>query len=127
MDDVCDCGRVIVQPEIGRRRVKCFVCSPPDKRNGTRHRGEVVTLPIRDPDSGLVAASRKALDAAGALDTWQGVAAIRLAELCDAGKFGASGPANAIRAHRMAMEFALQAASEGAEVLDIIDRIFLDG
>lgn len=43
--DVCDCGRTIEQPATGRRRRKCKVCSPPDRRNGERPpRAAVVAL-----------------------------------------------------------------------------------
>ena len=127
MDEICECGRVIGQPPTGRQRQKCFVCSPRDKRD--RRRADVIALPVRDPDgpASLTSASRKALDAAGVLGTWQSEAALAVARLVDQGRHGASGIAANIRAHRQCMEFALQSATEGAQVLDLIDRIFLDG
>jgi hypothetical protein len=127
MDEICECGRVIVQPATGRRRQKCFICSPRDKRD--RRRADLIALPVRDPDApdSLTSASRRALDTAGVLGTWQAEAALVVARLVDDGRHGASGIAAIIREHRQCMEFALQSATEDAQVLDLIDRIFLDG
>ena len=127
MDELCECGRVIVQPPTGRRRRKCFICSPRDKRD--RRRADLITLPVRDPEApdSLTSASRKALDAAGVLGTWQAEAALVVARLVDRGRHGASGMAANIRAHRQCMEFALQSATKDAQVLDLVDRIFRDG
>jgi hypothetical protein len=86
-------------------------------------------LPTRDPDApdSLTAASRKALEAAGVIDGWQAAAALAVARLVDASRHGASGIAANIRAHRQCMEYALQRATEDAQVLDLVDGIFLDG
>jgi hypothetical protein len=94
-----------------------------------RPRADVIALPVRDPDApgSLTSASHKALDAAGVLGTWQAEAALVVARLVDQGRHGASGIAANIRAHRQCMEFALQSGTDGAQVLDLIDRIFLDG
>jgi hypothetical protein len=126
-EEICGCGRIIQQPATGRRRQRCYVCSPRDKRD--RRRADVIALSVRDPDApdSLTTASRKALDAAGVLGSWQAEAALAVARLVDQGRHGASGIAANIRAHRQCMEFALQSATEGAQVLDLIDRIFLDG
>jgi hypothetical protein len=116
--DVCGCGRVIVQPERGRRRQKCFVCSPFRDRS-KRRLSNIVALPVREPESvdSLTAATRGALADAGVLDTWQGVAAIRLAEWVDA---GSSNAALLVKAHREALEFALADAGNKADVIDMI-------
>jgi|SRR5215208_2424677 len=121
MDDVCSCGRIIVQPETGRRRQKCFICSPRDKRD---QRAPVLQLPVRAPDGPtLASATRKALEDAGVLGTWQGAACMALTELIDSAKHGASGAAGNVRAHREAVQFAL--ADSGADA-DVIDLIFAE-
>jgi hypothetical protein len=121
--DVCGCGRVIVQPDVGRRRQKCFVCSPRDMRD-RRVSNPVTALPVRDPgELTLVGLTRKALDKAGVLESWQAAAALALAALIDAG--GRDAARNVV-AHRDATNYALQSAGDDAKVLDIIDRIFSD-
>jgi hypothetical protein len=125
-DDVCDCGRIIVQPEIGRRRRKCLICNPRDTRDRTgRYHAKVSELPVRSPDEpgSVTIASRKALDEAGQLSTWKGAAALALAEIIDAGRHGASGPGGTVKAHREAMGFALADAPEDHEG-DVIWAIF---
>jgi hypothetical protein len=128
-DGICDCGRVIVQPEIGRHRRKCYICSPPDRRDRSERRAPVVTLPVREPDPSeltLVEATRAALAEAGIGQSWEGVACVKLAELIDSAKHGASGAAGNTKAHREAMQYALSSAGANADVLDIVDRIFLE-
>jgi hypothetical protein len=56
------------------------------------------------------------------LDRWEGVVCIRLAELIDSGRMGASGPAGAVKSHRESMAFALQQSDTGDA--DIIDLLF---
>lgn len=126
MDEICSCGRVVVQPPTGRHRKKCFICSPRDTRD--RRRADLIALPIRDlhASDSLTSASRKALDAGGVLGTWQAEAALAVARLVDQGRHGATGIAANIRAHRQCMEFALQSATQDAQILDLIDRIFID-
>jgi hypothetical protein len=127
MDDLCaECGRIIEeQPATGRRRKYCHRCSPPDRRQrASRGRAPVVQLPVRDPgEPTLVGLTRKALDDAGVGGTWKAEAAIAVARLIDNEKYGASGAASNVRAHREAVQFAL--ADSSAE-LDAIDLIFLD-
>jgi hypothetical protein len=124
-DDVCDCGRLIQQPRTGRRREKCYICSPRDLRDRAERRAPVLTLPVRESDDGrptLAEATRAALAEVGEDQTWRGVAAICLAELIDAARHGASGAAGNVRAHRESMQYALAQADEG--VADVIDLIF---
>jgi hypothetical protein len=124
MDDVCQCGRVIVQPEVGRPRKMCLVCSPTVRY---QQRKAVTQLPVRPPDDGptLVSLTKRTLDAAGVLDSWQGVAAVRVAELIDSQKHGASGASGTIKCHRESMQYALQAADSAVDA-DVIDWIFKD-
>jgi hypothetical protein len=123
-DDICRCGQVIAQPQTGRRRQWCHQCSPPDRRR-ERHevlQAQVVQLPMREPDDAptLVSYARQALEQAGMADTWQGMSAIRLAELIDAAKHGTSGAAGNTKAFRESMLFALQQSPEGADIIDIL-------
>jgi hypothetical protein len=118
MDEICDCGRIIVQPATGRRRQKCFVCSPRDLRY---QRAGVIELPVRDPgEPTLVGTSRAALEQAGQLHTWRGAAALALAALVDAGSRQA---AQLVREHREAMAHALQSVPDED---DVIVRLFAE-
>jgi hypothetical protein len=86
-------------------------------------------LPVREPDPDeptLVGLTKKALDDVGMLQTWQAAAAVALAELIDSGAHGASGAARNVVEHRSAMEYALASAGANADVLDIVDKIFLE-
>jgi hypothetical protein len=109
--DVCRCGRLIEQPETGRRRRWCLVCSPRVMKD---RQAEVVQLPVPDPDQpgSLVYASRKALEAAGVDQGWKAEAVYAVARLIDAQKHGASGAAGNVRCHREAMQFCLQDADD---------------
>lgn len=68
----------------------------------------------------MASLTKRALRDAGVLDSWQGLAAIRLAELIDSGKHGASGPAGTVKAHREAMTVALADSGKKADVIDLI-------
>jgi hypothetical protein len=121
--DVCDCGRVIQHPATGRRRTKCYVCRPYRDRRKAKA-AKVTQLPVKEIDSGegLTGATRRALEEWNMLDRWEGVVCIRLAELIDSGRMGASGPAGAVKSHRESMAFALQQSDTGDA--DIIDLLF---
>jgi hypothetical protein len=128
-DDICLCGRVIRQPETGRRRQWCHDCSPPDRRRERQEHvleAQVAQLPVRepDPDSGLTGATRRALEEWGMLDDWRGVVCIKLAELIDSGRMGASGPAGAVKSHRESMAYAFE--HSGQEDDDVIVRLFAE-
>jgi hypothetical protein len=56
------------------------------------------------------------------LATWQGAAALKLAQLIDSGKHGTSGAAQNVKAHREAMAVALAAAAKEADVISLIFR-----
>jgi hypothetical protein len=87
------------------------------------HRAPVVELPVREPDPDeltLVKAVQATLIDAGMAETWQGVACIKLAELIDSAKHGASGAAGNTKALREAMAYALQNTSADADVIDLI-------
>jgi hypothetical protein len=123
MDDVCACGNTIVQPHTGRRRRWCTQCSPQNNR-AQQARAQLLQLPVReiDPNEGLVGATRRKLEEWSMAHTWQGCAAIKLAELVDQGRHGASGPAGVIKAHRESMAFCQEQAP--TEEADIIFQIF---
>jgi hypothetical protein len=120
VDGVCDCGRLIQQPEVGRRRQKCFICSPRDMRDRrvSSPRNSVIVLPPRDSDEPtLFSLTRRALDKAGVLESWPAAAALKLAEHIDAGGRDA---ARLVVAHRDAMAFALQDAGDDADIITAI-------
>ena len=68
----------------------------------------------------LAARTLSELEAAGRADTWQGEAALALAEMFDAGGFTAQGAAALVKAHREALDLALRAAGASADVIDLI-------
>ena len=115
------CGDQFTRPQ-GTNRLYCFGCRPERK---------ILEFPVQngqnepeteDQGPSLTDLTKKALEEAGILETWQGVAAIRLAQLIDTGKHGASGAAGTIKAHREAMAVAL--AIGEAEEADVIQMIF---
>jgi hypothetical protein len=93
-------------------------------RHRAQNPAQVVQLPVREinPDEGLVGATRRTLEEWGMLDRWEGIVCVRLAELIDAGKHGASGAAGTVKSHRESMAFALQQSDVGEA--DIIQMIF---
>jgi hypothetical protein len=123
--DVCDCGRVIEQPKVGHRRLKCLICSPRRDRPNRRKAATIVQLPDRkvDPDSGLTGATKRALEEWGMLERWEGAAALAIALLIDEGRHGASGAAGNVRGHRDAMRYALE-QSPSANDEDVIVKLF---
>ena len=95
------CGRRFTRPQ-GSSRLNCFECRP-------SRAAEVIQLPptpITDEYS-LTRLSKKALNDVGVLNTWQGMAAVKLAELIDSNRHGHSGAAANVKAHREAMGIAL--------------------
>jgi hypothetical protein len=108
------CKRKFTRP-VGSNRLNCYTCRPV--------RATVVQLPPVDDELSLTTLTMKALADAGVLKTWQGAACVKLAELIDWGRHGASGAAGNVRAHREAMAFAL--ADTGQEA-DVISMIFAD-
>jgi hypothetical protein len=100
---------------LGSNRLNCYECRPV--------RQTVVPLPPVDDELSLTRLTKKALDDAGMLQTWQGAACVALSQLIDSGRHGASGAAGNVRAHREAVQFALANTGEDA---DIITAIFAD-
>lgn len=125
--EVCDCGRRIEQPATGRRRSKCLVCSPPDRRTVTGSRRQprvgapsatVAALPDRPAADGpLTAATRGELEKAGRAGSALGVAALVAAATVDRGGMTANGLAALLRAHRDALAEALADAEPAADPL----------
>lgn len=120
----CDCGREIVQPKTGRRRQRCEVCSPRQERSDRKAPVLQLTPRAQEPEKArrksLEERTRADLEKADRLDTWQGVAALQLAELVDAGGYTAQGAAALVKAHREALEVALAGAGGDADVIDLI-------
>jgi hypothetical protein len=109
------CHRRFTRP-VGSSRLNCFVCRPSRASN-------VMQLPPPADDGlSLTTLTKKALADAGVLATWQGVAALKLAQLIDSGKHGTSGAAQNVKAHREAMAVALAAAAKEADVISLIFR-----
>jgi hypothetical protein len=79
-----------------------------------------VQLPSVDDELSLTRLTKKALDEAGVLDTWQGASCVALSSLIDSGRHGASGAAGNVRALRDAMDFALTASGEEADVITLL-------
>jgi hypothetical protein len=63
------------------------------------------------------------LEGAGILDTWQAVSCLKLAELIDSAKHGASGAAGNTKALREAISYAMSSTGADKEA-DIIFAIF---
>lgn len=68
----------------------------------------------------MVDLTKKALSEAGVLETWQGMACVRLAQLIDENKHGASGAASNVKAHREAMSVAMADSGTDADIIDLI-------
>ena len=115
----CPCGNPI-PPQQGRSRPRkyCTTCHPPKR---TPKPAEVVALPERRPSSGSVtAATERELQEAGRDGTADGVVALHLAGLLDAGDYNAQGAAALSKAHREALAEALKGAVKKADVIDDI-------
>lgn len=80
--DVCDCGRTIEQPATGRRRTKCLVCSPADRRD-RRKMAPVTALPGAEIEHPYVSAVRRKLG--DEADSADGLGILMLAEVFAAG------------------------------------------
>lgn len=126
--NICDCGRFIEQPRTGRRRDKCKVCRPPQRR-ARNQTAPVIGLPAPAPGpDGASGPSRRSLAAAtladlsrvDRADTTDGIAALHLAELIDAGGYNAAGAAALVKAHREALVVALEGTAPTADVIDAI-------
>jgi hypothetical protein len=113
----CRATRTLREPLVAVAELVAYDIADPSRA------AEVVQLPVThiDEEFSLTALSKKALEDAGVLMTWQGMAAVKLAELIDTNRHGRSGAANNVKAHREAMAVALQNAKRGA---DVISRIF---
>lgn len=127
-ENVCDCGRVIEQPATGRKRKRCKVCSPPEKKPPKVGDSRLVILPSRDaardagqPDRPTIAASTLSdLRLVDRHQTTAGITALHLAELLDAGGYNAQGAASLVKAHREALAVALEGTQANADVIDAI-------
>ena len=108
-------------PRRGTNRLHCYECKP-------ERSGNVVPMhPMHPPseENSLTSLTRQTLADVGRENTWQGMAAIRLAELVDSGFGfnGATGAASTVKAHREAMQVAL---ADSGKKADVIDMIFAD-
>jgi|SRR5215216_1770805 len=116
------CGQRFTRLQ-GTNRLFCYECRPQRNVADFPARNQDQTGEDQDQDGPLTTYTRKTLDEAGVLETWQGAAVMALALLIDTGKHGASGAAGTIKAHREAMQVAL--ADSGTDA-DVIDMIFAD-
>lgn len=117
----CVCGAEIVQPSRGRRRLQCEACSP--RRDRPERRAPVLAMSKSPEVSGrrsLTERTLAELEEAGRVETWQGEAALALAEMFDAGGYTAQGAAALVRAHREALDLALRGAGASADIIDLI-------
>lgn len=108
-----------------RKRASRAPAPPPMRREGA----PLVALPPRSgPGSsleeiGLLALTRRRLEAASRLDTWEGAAAVALAQILDSGvQDTGSSIAALIREHRIAMGVALDGAQVEETPLERIRR-----
>src|SRR5215207_7206896 len=117
------CGKRFTRPQ-GTNRLYCFDCKPERKAAmvtnlpGTQSHDQLGE--DQDQDGPLTRYTRKTLEEADVLETWQGAAVMALALLIDTGKHGASGAAGTIKAHREAMSVALADSGTDADVIDLI-------
>ena len=131
--DVCNCGRVIQQPATGRRRRKCFICSPPENRN---RRVKALPAPKTPPTTPTLLSINGSADGPGHIEsatlaelevasrakTSAGVEALHLARLLDAGGYTAQGAASLAKARREALAAALEGAKRPDDALDELRR-----
>lgn len=126
------CRRQFTRPQ-GTNRLYCYECRP--ERSDARSKtpwAQISQLPVKIGEIGedggpvegkLAKLSRIQLEDWGVLETWQGQAAIALAELIDQGKGGGSGgAASAVKAHRESMQVAHDVAEIEEE--DKVTSIF---
>jgi hypothetical protein len=135
MERCVSCGRPFLQNAIGRPRKRCKECAPPARRPDLI--APIIALsgpdrtdlnPLGSPESDnpgkpgrLTKVTSKVLTERDLLETTEGVRALQIAQLIDAGGYNATGAAALFRAHREAME-ALPASTEADA--DVIERIF---
>jgi hypothetical protein len=120
MPDCRKCNKPIpLQKGPGQPRAYCEVCRPP--RTGQEAAPVVSIAPSAKRTAKTVAASTLAdLERAGQEETTEGVVALHLAELLDAGQYTAQGAAALVKAHREALDLALAAGQSDADVIDLI-------
>ena len=121
-ENICNCGRVIEQPATGRKRKRCKVCSPPEKKPAKPGDSRLVVLPGRDPGQPqrrtIAASTLSDLQLVTRHETTAGITALHLAELLDAGGYNAQGAASLVKAHREALALALEGTTPMADVID---------
>lgn len=126
MANVCPCGASIPVP-IGRSRPRkyCTTCRPPVPK--AKQTAPILALrpsPSAATPSGdlllLEAATRAELFRVERHETTRGIAALTLARLIDAGGYNAQGAAALVKAHREALDLALEGTTETADVIDAI-------
>jgi len=123
------CHRRFTRPQ-GTNRLNCYDCRPERKvvplssaksAQSAQSAGSGQNQDqIPDEDGSLAKLTKKSLDEAGVLETWQGESAMALARLIDAGKHGASGAAGTVKALREAMGVALADSGEDADIITMI-------
>lgn len=108
-------GPLPVQTGRGRRRTKCEMCAP---SRGTKTSSQpIVAAP---PRSGLLAATRAELDAAGRAGSHAGQAAILIAERIEFGDNSGSAVAHMVRQLHDSMS---RAMADAAVEVDPVDEL----
>lgn len=111
------CGKALpVQTGRGRRRTKCEDCSP--SRPRPERRQPVVALPGVATSGEVEAATRVELEQADRDGSPDGVVALQMAKLIDAGQYTAQGAAALVKAHAEAMTRAMRNAAVAGDVVD---------
>lgn len=117
----CDCGRVIEQPAVGRRRVRCAVCSPKKVRPPSRVSVLAPPPAVHVPGE-VESALRVVLESAGRADRYQAVLALRLARQLDSGTSVAGAQGLVSQVDQM-MRAALDGVAPPADFVDdVADR-----
>lgn len=110
----CRCGRKIEYSGRGKPREWCEECRPPRNRGS-----QVATLPVAAPVEGaLTVATRSELEAVGRADSARGKAALAAAVAVDKGGMTAAGLAALLKAHREALDAALEGVRPVSDALD---------
>jgi uncharacterized Zn finger protein (UPF0148 family) len=126
---VCgECGAEFAQASgPGRRRERCERCSP--RRAQPARKAPVFDLAAKRDDKpdgssvvvpDLLAETHAELAKVERLGTSKAAAALRLAALVDKGGYTAQGAAALVKAHREALDLALDGTEATADVIDLI-------
>lgn len=103
------------KPKRGQRADLRLATSDPTAEPDLPHRPNATPDPLS-----LEAATLADLQTADRAASTRGIAALRLARLLDAGQYNAQGAAALVKAHREALDLALEGTAPVADVIDLI-------